>query len=86
MQFWIIEIYHLMLNETPNVMTELAPKGPRFVKITEIMDPPDIPKPSFHLFVTEKAIVFRCSSVIYPHLMFSLLPFQLFVQEVNREG
>ena len=26
-----------MLNDTPNVMTELAPKGPRFVKMIEIM-------------------------------------------------
>ena len=27
-----------MLNDIPNVMTELAPKGPRFVEIIEIMD------------------------------------------------
>ena len=39
-QFWKIE---LMLNDTSNVMTELAPKGPRFVEIIEIMDRPDIP-------------------------------------------
>ena len=32
-----------MLNDTPNVMTELAPKGPRFVEIIETMDRPDIP-------------------------------------------
>ena len=32
-----------MLNDIPNVMTELAPKGPRFVEIIEIMDRPDIP-------------------------------------------
>ena len=36
--FWKIEVYHLMLNDIPNVMTELAPKGPRFVEIIEIMD------------------------------------------------
>ena len=36
-------MYHPMLNDTPNVMTELAPKGPRFVEIIEIMDQPDIP-------------------------------------------
>ena len=40
MQFLEAEVYHLMLNDKPNVMTELAPKGPRFV---EIMDRPDIP-------------------------------------------
>ena len=28
-------MYHLMLNDTPNVITELAPKGPRFVEIIE---------------------------------------------------
>ena len=38
MQFSKIEVYHLMLNDRPNVMTELAPKGPRFVEIIEIMD------------------------------------------------
>ena len=32
-----------MLNDTANVMTELAPKGPRFVEIIEIMDRLDIP-------------------------------------------
>ena len=32
-----------MLNDTSNVMTELAPKGPRFVEIIEIMGRPDIP-------------------------------------------
>ena len=26
------------VNDTPNVMTELAPKGPRFLEIIEIMD------------------------------------------------
>ena len=36
-------MYRLMLNDTPNVMTELAPKGPRFVEIIEMMDRPDIP-------------------------------------------
>ena len=36
--FWKIEVYYLMLNDIPNVMTELAPKGPRFVEIIEIMD------------------------------------------------
>ena len=41
--FWKIEVYHLMLNDMPNVMTELAPKGPRFVEIIEIMDWLDIP-------------------------------------------
>ena len=55
-----------MLNDTPNVMTELAPKGPRFVEIIEIMDRPDIPfhtplirpmgikrvKPGLHMVVT----------------------------------
>ena len=41
--FWKIEVYHLMLNDTPNVMTELAPKGPRFVEIIEIMDRLNIP-------------------------------------------
>ena len=40
--FWKIEVYHLMLIDTPNVMTELAPKGPRFVEISEIIDRPDI--------------------------------------------
>ena len=38
MEFWKIEVYHLMLNDIPNVMTELAPKGPRLVEIIEIMD------------------------------------------------
>ena len=32
-----------MLNDTPNVMTELEPKGPRFVEIIEIIDRPDTP-------------------------------------------
>ena len=32
-----------MLNDIPNVMTELAPKGPTFVEIIEIMDSLDIP-------------------------------------------
>ena len=40
--FWKIEVHHLMLNEILNVMTELAPKGPRFVEIIEIMDCLDI--------------------------------------------
>ena len=35
---WKIEVYHLMLNDKPNVMTELALKGLRFVEIIEIMD------------------------------------------------
>ena len=32
-----------MLNDTTNVMTELAPKGPRFVEIIEMMHWPNIP-------------------------------------------
>ena len=32
-----------MLNDTSNVITELAPKRHRFVEIIEIMDRPDIP-------------------------------------------
>ena len=36
--FWKIEVQHLILNDIPNVMTELAPKEPRFVEIIEIMD------------------------------------------------
>ena len=32
-----------MLNDKPNVMTELAPKGLRSVEIIEIMKRPDIP-------------------------------------------
>ena len=36
--FWKIEVYHPMPNDTLNVMTELALKGPRFVEIIEIMD------------------------------------------------
>ena len=39
----------MQLNDTSNVMTELAPKGPRFVEIIEIMDRPDIPFPYFSL-------------------------------------
>ena len=39
-----------MLNDVPIVMTELAPKGPRFVEIIEMMDWPDIPfwDPNLH--------------------------------------
>ena len=36
--FWKNEVYHLMLNDNPNVMTELAPKGLRYVEIIEIMN------------------------------------------------
>ena len=45
-----------MLNDTPNVMTELAPKGPRFVEIIEIMDRPDIP---FIKYFNDKTVVFN---------------------------
>ena len=43
MQFLKIEIHHLMLHDKPNLITDLAPKGPRFVEIIEIMVQPDIP-------------------------------------------
>ena len=48
MQFWKIEVYHQMLNNIPNVMAELAPKGPRFVETIEIVDWPDIPLSVFY--------------------------------------
>ena len=49
--FWKIETKQLMLNDTSNVMTEfIAPKGPRFVEIIEIMDRPDIPFVKLILF------------------------------------
>ena len=38
MHFKKIEVHHLMLNDKPNVMAELAPKGPRSVEIIETMD------------------------------------------------
>ena len=37
MHFRKIEVYHLMLNVKPNIMTELAPKGPRSAEIIDIM-------------------------------------------------
>ena len=38
MQFWKIEVCRLRLNDKANVVTELAPKGHRFVEVMEIMD------------------------------------------------
>ena len=37
MQFWKIEVYHLMPLDKPSVITEVAPKGPRSLEIIEIM-------------------------------------------------
>ena len=37
MGFWKIEGYHLILLDRPTVIPELAPKGPRFVEVIEIM-------------------------------------------------
>ena len=38
---------------------------------------------SFHLFIADNVVVFECSSVIYPHIMFSSSHFQ---NVFNREG
>ena len=38
MQSRKIEVYHLMLNDKGNVMTELVSKGPRSVEIIEMME------------------------------------------------
>ena len=34
---WKIEVCHLMLHDKPSVISELAPKRTKFVKILEIM-------------------------------------------------
>ena len=49
-----------MLNDTANVMTELAPKGPRFVEILEIMDRPDIP---FATIMAKQACTFKSNLI-----------------------
>ena len=40
-----------MLLDWPTVIPELAPKGPRFVEIIEIMFLPDIPFKIYHIVV-----------------------------------
>ena len=37
MQILETDVYHLMLHDKPNIITELALRGPRFVEIIEIM-------------------------------------------------
>ena len=54
-----------MLNDIPNVMTELAPKRPRFVEVIEIMDWPDIPK-----FVGAENVIISISKMLLSLLNF----------------
>ena len=54
-----------MLNDIPNVMTELAPKRPRFVEVIEIMDWPDIPK-----FVGAENVIISISKMLLSLLDF----------------
>ena len=68
MQFKDNSVHHLILNDKPNVMTELASKGTRSVEIIEIMNGPDIPfiqlsksESEFSISLVDKSILFITS-------------------------